>query len=122
MLECVFIFSFVNCCYSIPVLIFYFLQMSKRNLKTLSLDEKIRLIKEVDKRKKKKNVIALEFGIPPNTLTVTLFIFTFIFTLSIYLCLFTNLDAILQYCQLRIIKYLLGPESVYCLLYTSRCV
>lgn len=42
---------------------------SKRNLKCLTLKEKLKLIAEVEKGEKKKKDIAQEFGIPPNTLS-----------------------------------------------------
>lgn len=40
--------------------------------KTLTLDEKVAVIKEVDKGVKKKSEIAKDFGIPPNTLSTFL--------------------------------------------------
>jgi len=42
---------------------------AKRNLTTLSVSDKIRLIEEIDRGIKRKKVIASEFGIPPNTLS-----------------------------------------------------
>lgn len=46
--------------------------MSKRNLKCLTLNEKIKLIAEVEKGEKKKKDIAEQFGIPHNTLSTIL--------------------------------------------------
>lgn len=45
---------------------------SKRNLKCLTLKEKLKLIAEVERGEKKKKVIAQQFGIPPNTLSTIL--------------------------------------------------
>lgn len=41
----------------------------KRKLKTLSLSEKMQLLKEIEKGNRKKKDIAKEFGIPPSTLS-----------------------------------------------------
>lgn len=46
--------------------------MSKRNLKCLTVSEKLKLIAEVEKGEKKKKDIAEQFGIPPNTLSTIL--------------------------------------------------
>lgn len=46
--------------------------MPRGEYKTLTLVQKIEVIKEVEKGLKKKNVIAKEFGIPPNTLSTYL--------------------------------------------------
>lgn len=46
--------------------------MSKRNLKCLTLNEKLKLIAEVEKGENKKKDIAEQFGIPPNTLSTIL--------------------------------------------------
>lgn len=46
--------------------------MSKRNLKCLTLHEKLNLIAEIEKGEKKKKDIAEQFGIPPNTLSIIL--------------------------------------------------
>ncbi|XP_054719284.1 tigger transposable element-derived protein 6-like [Uloborus diversus] len=45
---------------------------TKRKLNTLSIQEKKRLIEEVEKGSKKKNQIAKEFGIPSSTLSTIL--------------------------------------------------
>jgi hypothetical protein len=46
--------------------------MSRRNLKYLTLKDKLKLIAEVEKGEKKKKDIAEEFGIPANTLSTIL--------------------------------------------------
>lgn len=46
--------------------------MEKRKLKCLSVQEKRKLIAEVDKGEKKKKDIAVEYDIPPNTLSTIL--------------------------------------------------
>lgn len=45
------------------------MENKKRVLKTLSVKEKVAIIREVEKGVKKKSQIAKDFGIPPSTLS-----------------------------------------------------